>query len=974
MISQFLVATQRHCAMGLLLCLSLICPLSFASTPQFVAFTQQPDHQPLINQNTQATLLISDNDFPIVKRASQWLQRDLATVTGKTPTLALSVSQKTPIAIIAGTLGHSELIDALSAAGKLDTQALIGKWDAYSIAVIHNPLPDIEKALVIAGSNKRGTTYGLLELAEQIGISPWYYWADVPAKQHAEIYIPQKLNILDAPKVKYRGIFLNDEAPALSSWVAENYGNYNHAFYETVFELLLRLKANYLWPAMWNNAFADDDPLNMILADEYGIVMSTSHHEPMMRADKEWNRYGDGPWEYSTNPNALTEFWRAGAQRNKPYESVYTLGMRGQEDKPMSEGENIQLLENIVDAQRSIIADVFGADALTEIPQVWCLYKEVQAYYEKGMRVPDDVILLWSDDNWGNIRRLPTAKERARRGGAGVYYHFDYVGGPTSYRWINTVPIGKIWEQMHLAYQYGADQVWITNVGDLKPMEVPISFFLAMAWDPEQFTANNYVEFLPSWAAKTFTPELASDIAHLITAYTRHNSRRKPEQMAPTTYSLINYDEADRIEAEMKTLIAESDALAKKVPPHLQDAFFQLVEFPVKATAAVTLLNIATGKNRLYAEQGRATAGQYAKNAKQYFQLDAQLENQYHRINKGKWRHFMNQPHIGYTNWNNPEGDQMPMTYDYAPGDYAEMGIAIEGVAAGWPAEVSTHWPHTSSYKINFDFFGQPTKEITLYNRGNQPYHFQIIEKPQWLKLSDVEGEVAAEHLLKASIDWQQLTAGTHTGIIKIKGTGWPKAEIEITATKPTDAFIQTAKGFIDADGYIAIDAENFSDNHASRDPKNAKVAWQVIPQFGHTGNAISIYPVTDQRFSKPKHAPFVEYPVTFAQSGKVTVSLILAPTWPLHPDTSLRYGLGLGSQKPVITDALAGFNGTDSRWEQWVSDGVNVSVSELEVKTAGPTTLKLYGLDPALTVQRILIDTGGLKPSYLGPLQSSRR
>ena len=960
------------------LCLCTLVPTAVAETPQFITPQIKPDHELLFSGEKDTPILVSENDYPIVHRVAKWLQQDTKKVTGKAPSLFNQLPENTAdkihIAVIAGTLGHSTLIDQLITNGKVDAVAVQDQWDAYQIALIKKPFAGIEQALVVVGSNKRGTSYGLLEIAEQMGVSPWHYWADVPAKQHSKIYIPNNLNISDAPKVKYRGIFLNDEAPALSSWVAENFGNYNHEFYEHVFELLLRLKANFLWPAMWNNAFADDDPQNMILADEYGIVMSTSHHEPMMRADKEWNRYGKGPWEYSTNPKELYKFWQDGAKRNKPYESIYTLGMRGQEDKPMSEGENIDLLETIVHDQREIIAEVFGQDAVTEVPQVWCLYKEVQAYYEKGMRVPDDVILLWSDDNWGNIRRLPTAKERERTGGAGVYYHFDYVGGPRSYRWINTVPISKIWEQMNLAYHYGANQIWITNVGDLKPMEVPISFFLDMAWDPAKYTASNYTEFLPAWAARTFTPELADEIAELITAYTRHNGRRKPEQMAPDTYSPVFYGEADRIEAQMKALIKQAEAVAKRVPASLQDAYFQLVEFPVKATAAVTLMNIATGKNRLYAEQGRANANEFAKEAKRYFELDAKLEQQYHSINGGKWRHFMNQPHIGYTNWNNPEGDQMPVTYQYTPGDYAEMGVAVEGVKTGWPAAVSTHWPHTGGYSLKFDYFGKVSREITLYNRGQKPYNFKILEKPDWLEISAMAGDVAIEQKLTAKVDWQKLPEGEHSGIIKIKGTGWPKATINISALKPSDALIEQATGFIEADGYIAIDAANFTNAQPSRAKNSAEISWQVIPEFGRTESAISLYPFTDQRFKKTKRAPYVEYPVTFTSTGKVNVTLVLAPTWPLQPDAGLRYGLSLGSQKPVISDALAGFNGTDETWEQWVSDGVNLATNELKVKEVGPTTLRLYGLDPALTVQKIIIDTGDLKPSYLGPEQSLKR
>src|SRR5690606_2677690 len=442
--------------------------------PKYVESLYKRGDFVLVGEKVRAQLYIDKADYPGVITSAKNLQQDIERVTGTRLELVQDATQLAKTVVIIGSIGKSPVIDQLIADGKVDAAEIIDQWDAYHIEMIANPLPGVSKALVIIGSNKRGTSYGIYDLSEQIGVSPWYWWADVPVKKQERLYIAKNTRVQDAPKVKYRGIFLNDEAPALTNWVKENYGDYNSKFYENVFELLLRLKANFLWPAMWNNAFADDDPLNMTLADEYGIVMSTSHHEPMMRADKEWNRYGEGPWEYSKNPKNLYDFWVDGAKRNKPYESVYTIGMRGQQDEPMSEGENIGLLEKIVRDQREILSQVFDDRDVTEVPQVWALYKEVQGFYERGMRVPDDVILLWCDDNWGNIRRLPTPDERKRSGGAGVYYHFDYVGGPRSYRWINTVPIAKIWEQMNLAYHYDANRIWVVNVGDLKPMEVPI--------------------------------------------------------------------------------------------------------------------------------------------------------------------------------------------------------------------------------------------------------------------------------------------------------------------------------------------------------------------------------------------------------------------------------------------------------------------------------------------------------------------
>lgn len=945
----------------------VVAPAWALGDPSYVVEQATPGAMPLATPKYSASIYVDSGDHAGVQRAAKDLQQDIERVTGKRPKLLSDEQQLSGSVVIVGTVGQSPLLDRLVSEGRLDISNIRERWDAYHVELVSSPFPGVEKAFVIAGANKRGAAYGVYDLSQQIGVSPWYYWADVTPEHKQSLFVAAGTRVQDWPRVKYRGIFLNDEAPALTNWVQANHGNYNHEFYEKIFELMLRLKANYLWPAMWNNAFSDDDPRNMVLADEYGIVMGTSHHEPMMRADKEWNRYGDGPWEYSTNPKNLYQFWQAGAERNKPYESIYTLGMRGQEDEPMSEGENIELLEKIVADQRKILGDVFGKDAVTEVPQVWALYKEVQGFYERGMRVPDDVILLWSDDNWGNIRRLPTPAERERSGGAGVYYHFDYVGGPRSYRWINTVPIAKIWEQMNLAYQFDANKIWITNVGDLKPMEFPTEFFLSMAWDPERWPKERLQEFGRLWAQREFGPQYADEIEALITSYTRHNGRRKPELMAPDVYSLLHYHEAERIEYEVTTMVERAEALYQKMPASKKDAFFQLVLHPVKATANITHLYIATGRNRLYANQGRATADKFRQQAKHYFKLDAQLKEQYHSINDGKWRHFMDQSHIGYTNWQNPEGDQLPVLYEYVPGDYAEMGIAVEGEAAGWPAAVSGEWPHTGAHKLSFDANGQAVRLLTLYNRGTLPYAFTAKPSEPWIKLSSDAGEVKDEYKVQVSVDWKKLPEGQSQAMITLRGTGWQSAKIAVQAFKPAAKLQKQARGFLEADGYVAIEAASFTANK-----KRRGFEWQEIPSFGRTGSAMSPFPISDESIEKPKNAPFMEYDVTFFSTGEFELQTILAPSLPFVPGRGLRYAVAIGNEKPQIVDFLAGFDGTDEQWEEAVKQGVRIGRSRHKVTRPGPTKVRLYMVDTGVTVQKLVIDTGGLKPSYLGPPQST--
>ncbi len=947
------------CALGVFPSISL----ALGDQP-YVTFKPEAGSFELAGKNQLAKLYMDADDYVGIRHALDDLQVDIERVTDRRPARVTSIDDIEGPAVIVGSIDKSQIIQRLITEGKIDASDIEGQWEGYLIQHVSNPLPNVKQALVIAGSDKRGTIYGIYDVSEQIGVSPWHWWADVPTDKHAELYIKNNTRRVDAPKVKYRGIFLNDEAPALTGWVTEKFGNYDHEFYEHVFELLLRLKANYLWPAMWNNAFADDDPQNMILADEYGIVMGTSHHEPMMRADKEWNRYGKGEWDYATNSENLYEFWVDGAKRNKGYESIYTIGMRGQEDTPMSEGEDIALLENIVKDQRQILTDVFG-DA-KEVPQVWALYKEVQRYYEKGMRVPDDVTLLWTDDNWGNIRRLPTPEERKRSGGAGVYYHFDYVGGPRSYRWINVTPIAKIWEQMNLAYAYDAREIWIVNVGDLKPMEFPIEFFLRMAWNPNEWPKERLEEFGELWAAREFGAKYAEDIEDLMTGYTRHNGRRKPELQSPDTYSLTNYHEADRIAAEMQSLVERAETIYKQLPETKKAAFYQLVLHPVKASATVTELYIATGKNHLYASQGRADTEKHAARAREFFQLDADLERYFHtELSDGKWNHFMSQPHIGYTHWNNPPADTLPVLHNYEPHGTADMGVAVEGMVAAWPQASSSTWPHDGSYKLpGFNPYGQQTRQLEIYNRGTEPFTFKAVVDKPWVELSQTEGEVQVKQPISVSIDWSKAPVGGGNASIHVTGTGWGGATIQVETFKPDSKTAEKVRGFVEADGYVSIEASHYTDKKDV-----AGIAWEEIPLHGRTLSSISTFPVSDKRFENPVNAPFVEYPVFFFSTGEFEVSSYFAPSLPITPGQGLRYAIGFDDQPPQTLDILAGHDHHD--WEKSVRTGVHTHISQHTIATPGLHTLRIYRVDPAVTLQKIVINTGGLRPSYLGPPES---
>lgn len=610
---------------------------------------------PLIERGVPARVIVEPTADGGVRDAADDLGRDLTGLAGRN-----GAAQDR--AVLIGVLGQSRTIDALVAAGKVDISTLKGRWEGYVQQVVEAPMPGVARALVIVGADRRGAIFGTYDLSRRAGVSPWAWWADVPVPVRPNLYVMAGRRI-DAPAVRYRGIFLNDEEPALGEWARSSFGGINARFYERVFELTLRLKGNYLWPAMWGKSLWQDDPASAALAQRMGIVLGTSHHEPMQRAHVEWARAKGGAWDYTTNAEKLRDFWREGIVRNAGRDAVVTVGMRGDGDEPMTSGTATKLLERIVADQRGIIADVTGKPA-AQTPQVWALYKEVQDYYDSGMRVPDDVTLLFADDNWGNIRRLPNVGE-TRPGGYGVYYHFDYVGGPRNYKWLNTNQISRVWEQMALADTHGVDRMWIVNVGDLKPMELPTSFFLDMAWNPKAMTMDAMGDYHRRWAGEQFGAGQAAAIASILDRTTRYLARQKPELWSPDSWSLTD-GTADRVLAEWAALDRDVAAVRPKVAA--RDAFYQLVAHPVEAAGNLARLYVTVARNRAAAATGDPAANALADEAQRLFANDRTIRARYEGLNGGKWRHMMAQTHIGYTGWQQPDSDAMPQVRRVAPG------------------------------------------------------------------------------------------------------------------------------------------------------------------------------------------------------------------------------------------------------------------------------------------------------------------
>ena len=605
---------------------------AFAADNKGISFDElSADRFTLIENGKPVQILADEADKSGVQIALKALQKDFKAVAGQEAQIIYEPGQGKPV--IVGTI-DSKYISQIIKAKKIDKKQLQGKREKYIMTVVSNPLKGIDEALVIAGSDMRGAIYGIYELSEQIGVSPWYYWADVPIEHKDNVSLAKGTYTAGEPAVTYRGIFLNDEA--------------------------------LMWPAMWDWAFYADDPENSKTANEMGVIMGTSHHEPMARNHQEWARnpkaYG-GQWDYTVNKQELQRFFREGVERAKDTEDLITIGMRGDGDAELrgSDEDNMKMLEGLFADQRQIIKEVTGKPA-EKRPQVWALYKEVQTYYNKGLRVPDDVIILLSDDNWGDIRRLPNEQERKRKGGWGMYYHVDYVGAPRNSKWLNITPIQHLWEQMQLTYDYGVDKIWVLNVGDLKPMEYPITLFLDMAWNPTSFTVDNLLEHTYDFCLEFFGEEEAQEAARILNLCCKYNGRISAEMLDARQYYTLETGEFEQVCDDYARLEAEALRQYLRLKPEYRDAYQQIILFPVQAMGNIYDMYYSQAMNQKLVRNNDPAANYWAERCERDFKRDAELCAYYNKeMAGGKWDGMMIQKHIGYTNWNdNFRADTQP--------------------------------------------------------------------------------------------------------------------------------------------------------------------------------------------------------------------------------------------------------------------------------------------------------------------------
>ncbi|KAI2604598.1 glycoside hydrolase family 115 protein [Hypoxylon sp. NC1633] len=1023
---------------------------------QIISFTNSPDaFQVAGGSISQPQILVSSDDYWGVIRAAGDLAKDFGRVTGTDFTLSNGEVGATPAAyeyrpitrnytnysvsepqhfygpeyvdpsaentvIIAGTIGYSQVIDDLITSGKLDVLGIEGKWEAFATKIIEEPIEGCSRAMVIAGSDPRGTIFGIYDISEQIGVSPWYWWADVPIKQSKEIYVLPHGKVQGSPSVKYRGFFINDEQPGLSGWIRWNYPDtpygdgYAANFYSNVFELLLRLRANYLWPALWGTMFEVDDPANQPLADAWEVVLGSSHTEPMMRAQNEFGTFytneGLGPWAYNLNNKTIDEYFVYGAQRAKPYarNSLWTMGMRGTGDSAI-EGLGVDaivaMLETLVQNQRAILEDVLEIEA-PDAPQMWCLYKEVMSYILQGLTIPEDITLLWADDNWGNVRRVPIGNETARSGGAGVYYHLEYVGSPRNYKWINTIQLERTAEQMQLAYEHGADRIWVVNVGDIKPLEIPLSHFLDMAYDIDKWSLDNVSDWTVAWVTREFGSEHATSIAEIMTRFGMFAARRKFELVEPYVYSVINYNEGDAILGQWQGLADDAQAIYSQLDEVYQPAFFEMILHPILGGQLVHQVQIGAAKNMIYAGQHRNSANDMISQVLTSFDADGELTARWDSLLDGKWKNMLDQTHFGYDGyWQQPMRNVLPaMSYvQKAVSSVAgNVGIAVEGQNASIPGDDKYH-PNSGNTLVlpPLDPYGPVARWFDVFSRGTTNCDWWAETDMPWVKLSQYDGTVGPDNgtdsRVYISIDWAsapQVVNDTVANINFSTGRGhvgfstWyskPVVQLPINLRALPSNFTE---GYVESDKHISIEGPNYQRIYSPPSlAPGSGITYHTLRNHGRTLGGVTLWPLTTPP-QTPDSAPALEYDLyLFTPTPKANVTLYLSPTQNYLSDNApLTFGIsffpaGAPQAEPQVVPFVGRSVGADMPpgWTRAVSDAVWGLASEHNTTTAwevageGAYTLRVWGLAPSVIVQKIVVDLGGVRQSYLGPPESFR-
>ena len=955
----------------------------------------------VVTKGVATSILFDKDDAKVVEIASEILSQDILKVSNSKVLLNSGTSKNV---IIAGTIGESKWIDDLISNNKIDVSKVKDKWETYSIQVVNNPTKEIDKALVVVGSDRRATAFGLLEISRMIGVSPWEWWADVTPAKQKEIVLKVETKIYGSPSVKYRGIFLNDEDWGLQRWAALNFepetGDIGPKTYAKVFELVLRLRANTLWPAMHScTAPFYSYPKNKQVADDYAIVVGTSHCEPMLcNINSEWESEKMGEWRYDNNETSIKELFKDRTKETNGFESMYTMGMRGEHDSPMIVGEDdsdsqMKLLEKVVSDQRNIL-DLNSGKNKEDVPQIFIPYKEVLTYYQGGMELPEDISLVWTDDNYGYIRQLSTPEEQLRSGGAGIYYHTSYWGRPHDYLWLNSTNPVLMWEEMSKAYEFKSRNLWILNCGDIKPHEYNIELFLDMAWNMENFKESTQVkEHHTNWASREFGNENAEEITALMYNYYQLAFQRRPEFMAwsevePVTKSgkteltQIHYaDEVSkRIESYSK-LIDKVEDLYTDVAVNRKDAFYQLIYYPVIGASSLNNKWLYKYKNEFVAKQGRKSAISFGQKSLDAFSRIEKETNYYNtKLNKGKWNHIMNMAPRFLPVFSKP------VVASASQNNNLTLGLALEGYEMEMNEEIINSYADVLPV---FNAYTKSTYFIDVFLKGEGTLNWEAKPKADWIKISKTKGTLnkgKLEERLFVTIDWAKVPVGDNkkeaplghdfqlippsfkvNSAIEFISNNKVQA-IGVSVFNPKLKELENFKGFVEDKGFVSINAEHFSRKKAGK-----KANWKVLEGVGYSGNVSVALPRTvasEVSISAiKKNSPVLEYDFYTFNFGKANVVVQAVPTHAFYEGKGVRCAVSIDDAEPIIIDFQT--FGRDDEWKQNVLKNATQKQAKQIINKAGKHTLKIWMVDPGVMIDQVLIDLGGKKESYAFPKET---
>ena len=941
----------------------------------------------VVSSKANARLFFDEHDFEVVKKVADLFSNDVRMITGKAIQVGTTKDKLASNSIIVGTLGHNELINKLVAKNKLDVSSLKNRWESYLIEIVCNPLPGVGKALVVVGSDRRGTAYGLFSISEAMGISPWYWWADAPVVTRQELSLKVDRIIAKEPTVKYRGIFINDEDWGLLRWAKRTFekerGNIGPKTYAKVCELLLRLKANYLCPAMHEASTAFNKiSENKLVADSFAIVMGSVHCEPLLFNNaSEWDKKTMGEWDYVNNKATLNKVLRQRVTENSPFENVYTLALRGLHDKAMGGSNNmkerVKMLGAALRDQRQLLVDVIKRPA-DEIPQAFTPYKEVLDVYSAGLDLPEDVTIIWPDDNYGYMKRLSSPREQKRSGRAGVYYHVSYLGKPHDYLWMSTTPPALMYEELRKAYDTTADRIWLLNVGDIKSCEFSMNLFLAMAYDIDSFNYDNISLYQARWLSNMFGDKYYDDFVEITNTFYHQSFSRKPEFMGwgyqwstnrhgkerntDTDFSFANYQEADLRLAAYDRIGTKVERILNELPEEQKAGFYQLLYYPVKGCELLNKMVLNGQKNRWYALQQRSAANELKNQVKVYSDSLQTITEEYNSLLGGKWNHIMT-TRQGFA----ASYFELPKLETVSLPDAPSLGIWVEGEDVLKGKSSFYMLPAFNTYLRQSHFFD-------VFNKGKGKLNWNIKVSETWIQVNKDKGSTAIEDRIWVSIDWTKVPVGDRvSGVIEVVVDGMKQEKIYVSVFNPTSpSLTEIDTLFVEHNGYVSISAADYH-----RKVENDVIKIMTIPNLGFENAAVQLgNPIAPMQRTGSSIVPRVEYDFYTFEQGAVDVYTYVLPTFTLsadkdyagHEATNIetRYGVCI-DDGPVMNPSTSSFEYAQI-WYESVLKNCRINKTTLHINKPGKHTVKVLCGDAGTVLQKIVLDFGGMKRSYLGP------